>query len=454
MSSKTPTPTHTLIRQRLRILFLHTRFPFPLIGGDRIKAYHLLKHLAQYHDVTLLTFHHRGSAPPEKTQALEELGINVISLPLNPIKAGIRCITHALNDLPIEIMFYNHPEYKQALQDLVKEKHFDVAMGFFMRAGEYLRELPMKKVLIAEDCRVLYEHRSLVATKMSAVHQKFIRWWELRKLLAYEPKMMNDFDITTFVTMEDINAAKAMNADIQYRLLTNGVVTDHVAQYVPQEERRDIIFTGKLDVWANTMMVHKIATEILPRIHKRLPHVKFHIVGGYPPKSILKLQSEHILVHGNVPDVRKYMRNAAVFVHPHSGASGIQNKVLEAMATGCSIVTTTTGIQGIPAWHDREVMIAHNYDEMADYACKLLEDVELRTRISERAMKLVGEKFSWEIINEQLDGIIDELFPPKPFSSHGYGLSDDIEANKLTQSILNQDLPLSSQQQYKPPKKR
>lgn len=455
MSNKQPTP-HTHIRPRLRILFLHTRFPYPLIGGDRIKAYHILKHLAAYHDVTLLTFHHRGTAPLEKYQALEELGINVVAIPLNPLKAGVRCITHALNDLPLEIMFYNHPEYRRELDKLMAEKNFDLAMGFFMRAGEYLRHLPLKKILIAEDCRVLYEHRSLMATRMKNVHQKFVRWWELKKLLKYEPSMFNDFDVTTFVTMEDINAAKTLNPHVQYRLLTNGVVADPVAQYVPQSERRDIIFTGKLDVWANTMMIQTIAKEILPRIHQRMPDVKFHIVGGYPPKSVLKLQSDKILVHGNVPDVRKYMRNAAVFVHPHSAASGIQNKVLEAMATGCAIVTTTTGIQGIPAWHDREVLIAHNYEEMANYAAMLLEDVEHRTRLADRAMKLVTEKFSWETINAQMDGIIDELIPPKALVTQGYGVEgeEDLSVNKLTQTILSEELPLSSQGRYKPTNKR
>lgn len=439
----------SFIRPRLRILFLHTRFPFPLIGGDRIKAYYLLKHLATYHDVTLLTFHHRGEAPPEKIQALEEIGIHVHSIPLSPIKAGLGCITNALGELPIEIQFYNNDEYRNALNSIMSEKKFDVAMGFFMRAGEYLRDIPIKKILIAEDSRVLYEHRSLMATKWSVPHQKFIRWWELKKLLKYEPQMMNDFDITTFVTNEDINAAKALNPNVQYRLLTNGVVADPLAQYVPATDRKDIIFTGKLDVWANMMMVNTIAKQILPKIHERLPNVKFHIVGGYPPKSILALQNDKIIVHGNVPDVRKFMRNAAVFVHPHSAASGIQNKVLEAMATGCAIVTTTTGIQGIPAWHGKEVMIAHNQDEMVNYAVMLLENPSLRGEIAERAMKMVTEKFSWEVINSQIDGILDEMFQPKNVNSQGYSQDSIDSDSKLKQTILNDDLPLTNSGRYK-----
>ncbi|MFM8569010.1 MAG: hypothetical protein ACKOB6_05345, partial [Candidatus Kapaibacterium sp.] len=145
-----------LIRPRLRILFCAVRFPFPLIGGDRVKPYHLLRHLASYHDVTLLTFHHGSEAPPEKVQAMEELGVDVVSLPLHPIRSGLRCMTNIVNDLPLEIQFYQDSGYARELQRLLAEKNFDIAMGFFMRAGEYLRDVSIPKILIAEDCRTLY----------------------------------------------------------------------------------------------------------------------------------------------------------------------------------------------------------------------------------------------------------------------------------------------------------
>ncbi len=401
------------IRPRLRILFCSVRFPFPLIGGDRVKPFHLLRHLAAYHDVTLLTFHHGSEAPPEKVQAMEELGVEVISLPLHPLKSGLRCISNPFNDLPLEIQFYQDESYKATLKRLTEEKNYDVAMGFFMRAGEYLRELKIPKILIAEDCRTLYMQRSHESTSTVSLHQKLIRRWELKKLHRYEPSLVNDFDYTTFVTNEDIAAMRGINPNVKYRLLTNGVEADPAAEYIEQNERRDMVFAGKLDVWANTMMVHKIVDEILPRVRAVLPETKLHIVGGYPPKSIQRLRSSHIELHPNVSDVRKYLRSAAIFIHPHRGGSGIQNKALEAMASGCAVVTTPTGVHGIPAMHEREVMIGHSPEEMAFYAIRLLKDSELRKSLTERAQRLVSEKFSWETIFGQMDGILDELFPPK-----------------------------------------
>ncbi|MFN4769807.1 MAG: glycosyltransferase [Candidatus Kapaibacterium sp.] len=408
------------IRPRLRILFCSVRFPFPLIGGDRVKPYHILRHLASYHDVTLLTFHHGSEAPPEKVQAMEELGIDVVSLPLHPLKSGLKCVSNIANDLPLEIQFYQDTAYAAKVEQLLKEKNIDVAMGFFMRAGEYLRDLPVPKILIAEDCRTLYMQRSHQTTSSSSIHQKLIRRWELSKLRSYEPEMVRAFDYTTFVTQEDISAMRAMEPNVQYRLLTNGVESDPASEYVNQSDRKDIVFAGKLDVWANTMMVHEIAREIFPRIQNVLPDVKLHIVGGYPPKSILRLRSKNILVHSNVSDVRKYLRSAAVFIHPHKGGSGIQNKALEAMASGCAVVTTKTGVHGIPAIHGREVMVAKNSEEMAMYASQLLNDLSLRTSIAEKAQRLVSEKFSWDAIFAQMDGILDEMFPPKPIRTDNF----------------------------------
>ena len=233
------------IRPRLRILFCAVRFPFPLIGGDRVKPYHLLRHLASYHDVTLLTFHHGSEAPPEKVQAMEELGVDVVSIPLHPLRSGLRCLTNAVNDLPLEIQFYQDAAYAQKLRHLLAEKNFDIAMGFFMRAGEYLRTIPIPKILIAEDCRTLYMQRSHDTTHHTSVHQKLIRKWELKKLVQYEPKLVKAFDFTTFVTEEDISAMRSMQSDVRYRLLTNGVESDPASEYVNQSDRRDLVFAGE-----------------------------------------------------------------------------------------------------------------------------------------------------------------------------------------------------------------
>ncbi|MBL7997623.1 MAG: glycosyltransferase, partial [Candidatus Kapabacteria bacterium] len=244
---------------------------------------------------------------------------------------------------------------------------------------------------------------------------------------------------------------RTLNPNVQYRLLTNGVDLDTLAQYADNSIRRDLVFAGKLDVWANTMMVQKIVHEILPLIRERVPDVRLHVVGGYPPRSIKKLQSESVILHANVPDVRAYLREAAVFIHPHNGASGIQNKVLEAMSSGCAVVTTPTGIHGIPAWHQREVMIGNSTDELARHAAALLTDHVMRDTIAERAQQLVNEQFAWETIYSQLDKCIDEIYPPTRIQTPGYDVDNisEKEYKGLAGQIRHSALSLEKKTSYK-----
>jgi glycosyltransferase involved in cell wall biosynthesis len=281
-----------------------------------------------------------------------------------------------------------------------------------MRTAEYLKKKKFPKILIAEDCRVLYQSRSF--TRSDNLIQKLVRIWEVMKLKKYEPKITSYFDFITLVTNEDIVEMQKGNPELKYRLVTNGVDIERYSPFCKYSERaKTIIFTGKLSVWANTMMALKIATEILPKIRSKVPDVKLQIVGANPPKSVRSLECEYIEIHANVPDLAKYYSSARVFLHPHDGASGIQNKLLEAMSAGCAVVTTPTGNQGIYAKHKEHAMIAHNDDELVNDTIELLQNEKLAENISINARKWMIETHTWDVVFEQIDDVIKELFNEK-----------------------------------------
>ncbi|MES2765916.1 MAG: glycosyltransferase [Bacteroidota bacterium] len=392
--------------QRLKILFLSPRFPYPTHGGDRIKSYHLLKHLARNHDVHFVSFpiKHPGE---ENIRHLESLGIHVHVAVLKPLKAAFTTLLRLLKKLPLEIAFFTQPEGRKLVDELCRKEKFDLGMAFFMRTAEYIKDKPFKKILIAEDCRTMYQSRSFEAS--GTLKQKIIRRWEVFKLKKYEPHIVNFFDITTLVTQHDIDAMWDLNASAEYGLITNGTNIHHFKAEYSHENRRGILFFGKLDVYSNEMMVLKIIKEIFPRVKKEIPDIELNFAGADTPESLLKLASPSIRFHTNVPDMQKFLHEAAVFVHPHKGASGIQNKVLEAMATGCAVVTTPTGIQGIAARHGEEVMIAQNDDEMVQYIIQLLKNPELRIKLARNARALIEKNHSWEAVDKALDETIAEV---------------------------------------------
>ncbi len=164
-----------------------------------------------------------------------------------------------------------------------------------------------------------------------------------------------------------------------------------------------------MKLWANVLMVQKIVEDILPEIKKVYPDIKFRIVGSNPGPELTKYRSDSIEVTGRVPDVVPYLQSAAIFIHPHYGGTGIQNKLLEALACGCPVITTPIGNQGIDAIDGEDVLIAKSYEDFPALALKLLKDNELQQKLSINGRKLIERKHSWSAVHKQLDNIISEV---------------------------------------------
>lgn len=392
------------------ILFLTPRYPWPLIGGDRVKAYHLLRHLAAQHNVILVTFNHGDHPTPEQRAAIEGLGVEVHAVPLAPLHAALASVRTFTTDLPLEITFYTRPDFRAIVDNLVAHRGIDLGISFFMRTAEYLRPYPaLPKVLIAEDCRVEYQTRSTEAARSPI--QKLVRWWETRQLLRYEPVVIEEFDVTTFVSPEDITASTGLNARATYALVTNGVDMERFAFHEGHAERHGLLFAGKLDVLANHLMATTIIRRILPSVREAVPNTTLTIAGAGPRRALRSLASTGIRIDADVPDLVPYFHRAAVFVHPHHGGSGIQNKVLEAMATGCPVVTTPSGLQGIEATHGVHAMIGTTPEELAAHVITILRDEDLRATLARNARQLMVDTHSWSHVFEQMDDVIASVLP-------------------------------------------
>ncbi len=372
----------------------------------------MLRHLAKSYEVSMVAFSFGEYPSDEEIKALVDIGVKVYPVALNPIISGLITSARLPLEYPLEISFYLNGEFRKIVDKLCAENDFDIGIAFFMRTAEYLKNKKFPKILIAEDCRVLYQSRSYI--RSTNILQKLVRIWEVMKLKKYEPKITSKYDYVTLVTKEDILEMQKSSPDLKYRLVTNGVDIDRYAPIDEYSKRpKYIIFTGKLSVWANTMMAIKIAQEILPRIKESVPDVKLLIVGSNPPKSVRALACDYIEIHADVPDLAEYYAKARVFLHPHEGASGIQNKLLEAMASGCAVVTTSTGNQGIYARQGIDAMIANNDEDLIKYAVKLLTDETLAAEMSANARQWIIDTHTWEVVFEQIDGVINELLDEK-----------------------------------------
>jgi polysaccharide biosynthesis protein PslH len=392
--------------KRLKILFLTPRFPFPLIGGDRVKSYYLLKHLGSHHDVDLVTFNWKNIATDIERKELIDIGVTPYDIELKPLEAALGATVKSASLLPLEILFFYDKKYKNKVNDLVAKNNYDLVIAFNLRTSMYVKDLNIKKILIAEDCRWIYQKLSYEKSKN--VKQKLVRLYEYKRLQHFEPRIVEKFDFTTYVSNDDINSLRKLNNKPNYRLITNGVNIDVFKDSGDFHNRKDIMFLGKLDVWSNVRMVTQIVKEIMPQVHKQIPNAKLNIVGADAPDIIRSFVNDRVLLHENVSNVVPYLQNTRVFLHPHLEASGIQNKLLEAMSTSCPIVTTPTGIRGIRAENNIQVMVGQNSDELARLTIELLTNDKKAQTLGANARKLIEETHTWDVVFKQLDAVIEE----------------------------------------------
>lgn len=391
----------------LNILITTPHFPYPMIGGERIKLFNLLRHLAKKNNVFLVSLDRGYEVRQEYIDVIKSLGVDTTVFKINNVTAAFSAGLFTLFRNPLEIEYFEHSKFRNRINEIMNNHNIDLVLSFFIRTAEHVKKLAVKKILMAEDCRSYYQSRTSKSSKK--LRQKLVRRYEAVKIARYESDVMNYFDRTTVVTEEDRKQMLNLNPKAEIRIISQGVDSDIYAPAIDAKDRNDILFLGKLDVWANILMINKIVFEIFPLIKKANPSAKLHIAGANPAKEILVFQSESIHIHQNPVDISPFYQNAAVFLHPHTGGSGVQNKVLEAMASGCPVVTSQSGANGINITNGENGYIAGSNEEFANFTTEMLLNINHREKVGISARQYVKAEKSWETVFNAWDNMIEEL---------------------------------------------
>ncbi len=396
---------------RDKILFLTPRYPFPLIGGDRVKAFHLLRLLSERFDVTCVSFVEDGPLSQERLDAIRKFGVKVHAIPLSRTKAISRVGLTALSAKPLEIQYYSDARYFRTVRALHRQSHFDIAISFFMRTAEYALALPnIRRILVAEDARILTQQRAMSSSRFKPANIMYAL--ERRKLFRYEPRIAGEFNITTYVSEEERDFMVRLNPRINAEIITNGVDLHEFPFADNQAGRHGLILCGKMDVLHNIRMAMRVGTEIFPALKKKFPGLQFYIVGKNPVPELRDLarRTNGIVITGEVPRVQEYIQSAAVFIHPLDSGSGIQNKLLEAMALGTAAVTTPLGVSGIRAHDGVHLRITETSSESIAACAELLSSPEQRGQLAANARLLIERDHTWENVGMRLFDIIKRIY--------------------------------------------
>lgn len=391
------------------LLLLVHRIPFPPNKGDKIRSYHLLKHLARKYTVHLATFIDDQNDLKYVDTVKQWCGESYFEQ-LNPRKAKLGSATALFMNRPLSLDYYRSTKMQAWVDRMIKQQSikkivvFSSVMAQFVEATQDSRRL-VDFVDIDSDKWLQYASKKV--WPMNWLYQR-----EGRTLLTYERKIAGICDASLFVSQAESDLFKKLapeSAD-KINFFNNGVDTDYFSPDISHEnpystEDKIIVFTGAMDYWPNIDAVQWFAEEVFPEVRKIHSNALFYIVGTRPSEQVVQLgKLPGIKVTGSVPDVRPYLAHANVAVAPLRIARGIQNKVLEAMAMAKTVVVSPQALEGIDAHSGKELILAENATQLVTVLSALLEQKNIGIGVAAR--KKVLTRYNWESNLKQIDALL------------------------------------------------
>ena len=389
------------------ILFLVHRLPFPPNKGDKVRSFHLLKHLAARHRVFLGTF----VDDPDDLQHIETVrnfcsGMHIARL--EPKFAKLRSLNALLADDPLTLRYYRDAGLQGWVENTCRSQKIDAAVIFSSAMAQYVESIPRLQTVVD-----FVDVDSAKWTQYAPNHRWPMSWLyqrEGRKLLAYEREVAARSARSFFVTAAEVELFNRLAPECSVRVepVCNGVDADYFA---PDENRASpysvdetpIVFTGAMDYLPNIDAVRWFVSDMMPALLEKRPQLRFYIVGRSPTPEVLALAGENVIVTGTVPDVRPYLQHAAVVVAPLRIARGIQNKILEAMAMARPVIASTECAAAVDAEFGTELKTATNPTDFVTEIDALLRDPECCLNIGRAARRRVIAQYSWEAHLAKID---------------------------------------------------
>ena len=382
------------------LLYLVHRLPFPPNKGDKVRSYHLLKHLAARHRVFLGTFID-DPADEQYVDKVAELCADMHVARLDPRMAKLRSLKALVTGAPLTLAYYENAGLRRWAAETARAHRIDAAVVFSSSMAQYaqaLPEVPMLVDFVDVDSAKWTQYGSSNRWPLSWLYRR-----EGERLLACERTVASAAKRSFFVTANEkaLFAKLAPECSEMIDAINNGVDADFFApdpgRVSPFPENvTSIVFTGAMDYWPNADAVVWFARDVLPALRASRPEVRFYIVGRTPAPQVLALAADDVVVTGTVPDVRPYLQHATVVVAPLRLARGIQNKVLEAMAMARPVVASQSCADSIDARQGVELLAATEPADFVRQIGLLLQDSTRAAGIGEAGRRRVQQSYSWD----------------------------------------------------------
>lgn len=380
--------------RRGRILVLTPRFPYPVIGGDRLRIHAICRALAREHSLTLLSLcEHRDDFDPALVTDTVFDRIERVYLPR--WRSLMQVVAALPGQTPLQVAFYQSSDFARRIAELLPEH--DLALAHLIRTGNYLVDqcivptvLEMTDAISMNYARVRDHAAGGLLGRVYALEQG--------RLQAYERRMPQAFTTVSMIAEGDARHLWGTSLSDNLVIASNGVDCNMLPWRDRVRNRPIVAFIGNMYTVQNMDACRHFVTEILPQIAEH-DLIEFRIVGRIRDRDAAWFRTyPRVTVTGEVPSIPDAVADARVGVCPVRVGAGVQNKVLEYMALGLPVVCSPVGYEGISAVADRDLLVATTPAMFAAYVACLNIDEKLYCGFALNGRRFVETMHTWDMV--------------------------------------------------------
>lgn len=382
----------------MKILFLTSRFPFPLEKGDKLRAYFQLRDLSEKNQIILMSVSDKpvneadfnALKPFCKKMVVHFIGMgNVLS----------NIAKNFFSDLPFQVRYFSSKRFKEKIMECIREEKPDVIYCQLPRMADYVIDVKdVPKMIDYMDA--FSKGLERMADTVSFFKRPFVKM-EYRRMKKYEAKIFNHFQAHSIISSQDAQFI-LHDRKGEIKIIPNGVDLNFYKSK-PEEKKYELLFAGNMSYAPNVESAGFIVEKILPLLLKKYPKIKLVLAGADPSPSVKKLASDNVIVTGWVDDIRSYFNQSKIHLAPMLISIGMQNKILQAMAMKIPNITTTLANNAIHAADGKEILIANSAEDFASAIEKILSNESIANTIAENALSFVQRNYEWKSVNQILE---------------------------------------------------
>ena len=388
----------------MRIFYVCQRVPYPPDRGDKIITYNEIRHLARRHEVHVFCLAD-GEEDLANVAGLADCAAGVTAIRVAPWQSRLRALRALGGDTPLSVAMLCEPRLAAAVRRATEVLRPDLFFVFSSNVAQYAEayaDLPRLMHFVDLDSMkwCAYAERSVPPLA-------WLYALEARRLLAYERRIAQAFRHAMVCTQTEAEDFRRLIPGVAVSVLPNGVDLDYFRTSGAPKQSGAMVFTGVMNYRPNVDAVCWFCETMLPLVRRAVPGATLTICGSRPARAVRQLaRLPGVTVTGRVPDVRPYLDRAEVFVAPLRLARGIQNKLLEAMAMGLPVVSSTVAWRATQIPAGDGIVPADGAEAFAASVLRLLQDGTHRAAMAACARRAVEERYAWPDKLAALDRVI------------------------------------------------